>query len=134
MPFNQCPHEQVGGGEVGRQRNVVNIANAEQHLDVGIVRMLVEWVDQEDHGVDIVGHHSSGDLRVSPGRAGLEALDIQTDLVSEKAARRPCRYQSPAGERVAIEHREGHEVRLFSVVGDHGEGQCRHVLIMAGHS
>src|SRR5947209_5861316 len=48
--------QHVGGRDVGGQRNVAHVADTEQRLDVRIMWVLVEWVDQEDDGIDLAFH------------------------------------------------------------------------------
>ena len=43
--------DEVGGGEVGSEGNVVNVADPHQSPDVRIVRHRRERIDEEEHSV-----------------------------------------------------------------------------------
>src|SRR6266851_9132800 len=58
-------NDEVGGGQVGGQRNVVDIADAKERADVGIVRLRGQGIDEKEHAVDAAGGGQRGDLSVA---------------------------------------------------------------------
>src|SRR3990172_1019418 len=54
-------NDAIGGGEVGRQRDVMHVAQPQQGLNIWLVWMLVQGIDQKDHRV-----HRSLDLMSCP--------------------------------------------------------------------
>src|SRR5690606_22869460 len=70
-------HDELGGGDIGRQRHVVHVADALQALDVRIVGVCAERIDDEDYRPDTALGDARGDLHVAAQRTGEQQLDRQ---------------------------------------------------------
>ena len=55
--------------------------------------VLVEWVDQEDDGIDLAFHDPAGDLDIAAVRACGNPLDSEADFVTQQVAGRAGRDQ-----------------------------------------
>ena len=98
----------------------MDVADAEQGLDVGVVRMLVERVNHEDDGVDEFVNDASGNLDIATMRTGFDGLNAKADFVSEQAAGGEGGKDGAASKTIAVEGGKSHQVSLFAIVGDDG--------------
>jgi hypothetical protein len=60
--------QDVGGGDVRRERHISHIADSHQGLNVRIVWMLVQRIDNEKDGIDRALYNPVRDLNVTPVR------------------------------------------------------------------
>src|SRR5712664_1080017 len=67
--------QDIGCRDVGGQRHVAHVADAQQRLDVRVVRVFVQRIDDEEDGVDLPLHDPAGDLHIATQWARAEALD-----------------------------------------------------------
>jgi len=58
-------------------------------LNVRVVRVLIQWIDQEDHGVDFALDYPAGDLHVTAVWTWSNALDLQADLIPQQVSSGP---------------------------------------------
>jgi len=63
-----------------------HVADAQQRLDVRVVRVFVQRIDDEEDGVDLPLHDPAGHLHIAPQRARAEALDRNADFVGQQIA------------------------------------------------
>jgi hypothetical protein len=64
----------------------VDVAGAQERVDVGFVRLRGHRVAQEDHRIDPADREPRADLQVTTHRTTEEALDVEPRLVVEKPA------------------------------------------------
>ena len=55
----------MGAGSIGRQRNIVNITDAQQSLNVRLMRVGIQRINQKDHTGDAPFRHTRRNLRVT---------------------------------------------------------------------
>ena len=72
----QAVNEHFGGGDVGGQRDVVDIAQAQQGHFVGFTGLGVDGVAEEQQQIDLVAGDAGRDLLVAALNAREEALDL----------------------------------------------------------
>src|ERR1700693_598788 len=97
---------------------MADVADAQQRLNVGFVRMPVERIDHEDDATDLALDDAARDLDVAAKWPGFDKLDLEANLVFEQLAGRTRGNQPELGQPVAIECGKGNQVGLFAVVGD----------------
>src|SRR5260370_6080218 len=113
----------IRGGDVRGQRNVADVADSKQRLDIGIVRMLVQRVHHEKDGVDVALDHTAGNLDVATVRAGGYALDLEPDLVAQQIAGCAGRHDVVLLQTAAVERRKGDQICLLAVMSNDGESR-----------
>src|SRR6266852_8882455 len=113
--------QHIRGGDVRGQRNVADVADSEQRLDIGIVRMLVERVHHEEDRVDLALDHAAGDLDVATVRPSRHPLDVESDLVAQQVARRPRGNDVVLLQTTAVERCKRDQVCLLAVMSNDGE-------------
>ena len=75
LPERARKHE-IGARQIACDGDVVYAALAQEHLNVGFVRLRVEIVDEKDGKIDFFSHDHGGDFGVAAHRSGMHALDI----------------------------------------------------------
>lgn len=81
MPvLTQALQYQFARGRIGRQRHIVYVANAHQHLDVWFMGMLAQRVAEENDGIDFALGGQCSDLGIAAFRAAEFQLNIQARL------------------------------------------------------
>src|SRR5439155_2323699 len=122
--FEQWRADQhVGGRDVGRQRHVADIANSEQRLDVRVVRVLIQWIDEEDDRIDFAFDHAAGDLHIPTMWTRSDALDLEANLISQQVSGGPGGDQLVFAQACAVEGRKRNQVRLLAIVGNDREAR-----------
>jgi len=82
------------------------------------VRVLVQWVDQEDDRIHLALDHPARNLHVAPMWTRSDALDLESHLVPKQVAGGAGGDEFVLSEACAIERRKCDEISFFSVVGD----------------
>src|SRR5438445_6984369 len=104
--------------DVRRQRHVSHVADPQQRLDVRIVRVLVQWVNQEDDRIHLALNHPARNLHVTPVWTRSDALALASHLVPKQVAGGAGGDEFVLSEACAVERRKCDEISFFSVVGD----------------
>ncbi len=117
--------QEVGGGAVAGHRDVPHHGDAQQRLDVRVVRLRLERVPEEDQDVDLALRDLGADLLVAAERAALQAGDRQPELVAEQRAGGAGGAEVVLGQQRAVEPGPLREVRLLVVVRDQGDPAAR---------
>ena len=99
----------------------MHVADAQKALDVGLVRVGVERVDQEDHCVHFFGGDTGRDLSVPAQRPREQPLDAQPRRLRDPTARRAGGENANRGETLSMAKDKSDEVVLLLVVRDEGE-------------
>src|SRR5664280_2383319 len=110
-------HE-VGRGAVARDRDVPHHRDAQQCLDVRVVRLRLERVPEKDHEVDGALRDLRADLQVAAEGAALQLGDRHFQFALEKRAGGAGREQLVTGEQDTVELRPLQQRLLLVVVGD----------------
>src|SRR5690625_4770985 len=113
---------QVCRGDVGGKRHVVHITSAHQCLDVGVVRVLVERIDKEEHRMHIAGNDLRGNLRIAAQRSAEHAFHRQTGFILDEFAGGAGADQVELRQGLPILYGEGDHVGLFAVMSDDCDG------------
>jgi len=99
----------------------VNVANAQEGADVGLVGLGGEGVAEEDDGEDFVGRNLCADLKVAAFGAGAQAFEFEAGGVVHVASGGARRDQREVTQHVGVPLRERGEVGLLGVVRDEGD-------------
>ena len=100
----------------------MDIADAEEALDVGLVGMGAERIDEEKDSLDLSGGDAGGDLGIAAEGAGEEAFDLETCRFGDALSRCAGGDEVERGELLAVALAEGDDFFFLFVVGDEGEG------------
>ena len=123
MPTLHQLHERFGGGLIRGQGNVVDVADAQEALDVGFVRVGAEGINEEEDGADLAGGDARGDLGVTAHRAGEEAFNFQAGGGGDAFAGGAGGNEGECGEFGAVALAEGDDFVFLLVMGDEGQGR-----------
>ena len=89
----QAMDEYLGCGDIGRDGDIVYVAQAQQIHFIGLMGLRADRVSEEEQQVDLVAGDARSDLLVAPMGAGQKTLDAQARGLRHKLARRTCRAQ-----------------------------------------
>ena len=132
-PRSNFPHHRdhhLCGGDVGGEGDVVDVADAHEALDVGVVRVGGEGIDDEDDGLAIAGGDEGGDLRIAAERAGEEAFDGEAGGLGDASAGGAGADEMEFAQRDLVVLTEGDQCILLAIVCD--ESECGHEEMIAG--
>jgi hypothetical protein len=115
-------HQCFRGGLIGGEGNIVDIAHAEQALDVGLVGVSAEGIDEEEDGLDLPDGDAGGDLGIPAHGAGEHAFDVQARRFGDALARGAGGDELEGGEFFAVALAEGDDFVFLFVMGDEGKG------------
>src|SRR5262249_52532289 len=101
-------------------RDIADNGDAEQGLDVRVVRMRLQRIPQEHQQVDLALGDAGADLLVAAVRAAAEAGDRQPELLLQEVAGGGRREQLVTGQQVQVVPGPLEHVPLLVVVRDHG--------------
>jgi hypothetical protein len=73
----QTMDEHLCGGDVGGQRDVVHITQAQQRHLIGLTGLCIDGVAEEQEQIDLVAGDAGRDLLVAALDARQESLDLQ---------------------------------------------------------
>src|SRR4051794_8702211 len=117
-------HE-VGAGAIAGDRDVVDDGDAEEGLDVDVVRLRLERIPEEDHEIDAAFGNARPDLLVAAERAREESRDLEIELTGEERAGGTGAEQVVTRECAPVVTRPFEEVDLAIVVRNEGEALAR---------
>ena len=112
----QAMDEYLGRGDIGRDGDIVYVAQAQQIHFIGLMGLRADRVSEEEQQVDLVAGDARSDLLVAPMGAGQKTLDAQARGLRHKLARRTCRAQIVLGKHAAVCNTELHHQFLFGVM------------------
>ena len=120
-------HERGGDEKVRRRAvagygDVVDHCDAQQRLDVDVVRVRLQRIPKEDDGVDLALRDLGADLLVAAERTALQLLDGQVQVLLQEPAGRAGCDEVVAGQGVPVEARPFEQVLLLVVVCDECDG------------
>jgi len=115
---------------IRREWNVVDIADAQEALDVGFVGVGAEGIDEEEDGADLAGGDAGGDLGVAAHRAGEQAFNFQAGGGGDALAGGACGDESERGKLGAVTLAEGDNFIFLFVVGNEGEGGHGRIMLL----
>ena len=98
----QAMDEYLGRGDIGRDGDIVYVAQAQQIHFIGLMGLRADRVSEEEQQVDLVAGDARSDLLVAPMGAGQKTLDAQARGLRHKLARRTCRAQIVLGKHAAV--------------------------------
>ena len=77
IAVGQPEHHGFGSGDIGRDRDVVTVADTGDRKDVGFIRTVEDRVVEEDHKVKIVALYHIDKLLIAADASGKEFMDFQ---------------------------------------------------------
>src|SRR5262245_18822923 len=110
--------QHVGGREVAGDRNVPQRRQAKERLDVGVVRLRLERIPEEDEQIDRALGDPGSDLLVAAERSAHQPGDLEPQLVLQQGPGRPGGNQVVLRQRGAVELRPAQQLDLLVVVSD----------------
>ena len=116
----QAMDEYLGCGDIGRDGDIVYVAQAQQIHFIGLMGLRADRVSEEEQQVDLVAGDARSDLLVAPMGAGQKTLDAQARGLRHKLARRTCRAQIVLGKHAAVCNTELHHQFLFFIMSYKG--------------
>ena len=93
--------------------------------------MLVERIDEEDHGINLAFDDPAGDLNVAAMWSRCDTFDLEPNLVTEQIAGGTGRDQLVLGKARPIKGGKSHQVRLLAIVRD--DRKARAILMSSLH-
>ena len=102
----------------------MDVAEAQQRIDVRLVRLGRQRVAQEDDVIDIADGDARANLLVTAERAGEHRLDAEAEGVVDQRSGRARRDQVELREEVLVMADELEHLALLLVVGN--QGNCFH--------
>ena len=102
LAHQRAREHEVRGRAVAGDRHVVDDGDAQQRLDVDVVRVRLERIPEEDHEVDAALGDRRAHLLVAAERAAQEAVHGQAELARELGAGRAGRVELVLRERAAV--------------------------------
>ena len=125
-PRLQPAHDGVGGGEVGGQWDLMDIADPQESGHIGLVRLGSEGIAEEDHGLDGSLNDSGADLEISAMRTGGEAFDSEIGFFIEDRPGGSCGQEWEASEQSLVVLGKQGLVEFSLVVSDQSDGFAFH--------
>src|SRR5207253_7915253 len=117
-PYTTLFRSEVRRGAVAGHRYVPHHGDAQQGLDVRIVRLRLQRVPEEDQTVDVALGDSGANLLIATQRSALELVDSQPELLLQQMAGGAGGVQLVVSQELAIEA-SPLEQRLFLVIVGH---------------
>lgn len=111
-------YDVIRSGFVGGDGDVVDHRNAQQRFDVGVVRLGLERVPEENHEVNLSFRDFRAYLLVAAERAGQISFHIEVGRFRDEFRRSTRAAQFEAGEGFAVFHSPAHHFGFFIVVRD----------------
>ncbi len=128
---DQPTQQIVGARSVGGDRDVVDVADVQQALDVRLVRVCEKGIDEEYHARYLADRHACRDLGIAAERTGEIAVDRQPGRFGDEATGSPGGAQGEAREERAPYPTERLQIILFLIMRDQGQGRHGVVLSVA---
>src|SRR5206468_12192248 len=99
-------------------RHVVHYRDAQQCLDVDVVRLRLQRIPEKDDDVDPSLDDGRTDLLIAAERSAEKSGDVETELLTEDRAGRSGRVQLMLQQGPAVEARPRQQLHLAVVVSD----------------
>jgi hypothetical protein len=103
---------------VGRQRHIVDIADAQQPLNIRLMRVGVEWIDQEDHRGNPAFGGAGGNLGIAAHGATQHPLDRQSSCLGDPLTGGACGDELEVAEQLPVRSNKAHHIILLAIMGD----------------
>ena len=113
--------EDVGAAAVGGQGDVVDVAEAQQRIDVRLVRLARQRVTQEDDVVYLLRGDERANLLVATERTRHLRVNVQVVLVVDKRARRMRGYELEMFQFLEMMSDKFQHLIFLFVVGNEGD-------------
>src|SRR6202035_2447843 len=114
-------NDEVRGRPVAGHRDVADDRDPQQGLDVGVMRLWLQRIPEEDQQVDLALGDPGADLLVTTVRAAAEAGNRESELLLQQVTGRGGREQLVTGQQVQVVFRPFEHVALLIVVRDQGD-------------
>lgn len=112
----------ISGSLVGGNGNVIDNGDAQECLDVGIVRLGLQGIPEEDDNVDLPFGDFCADLLIAAERARKIAFDLQPRRFGNEFCRRARAAKVELGKRFLIGDRPLNDLVFLVVVRDERDG------------
>ena len=112
----------IGGRLVGGDGNVIDNGDAQECLDVGVMRLGLQGIPEKDDDVDLPFRDFCADLLISAERARKIAFDLQPRRFSNEFGRRARAAKVELGKRFLIGDRPLNDLVFLVVVRDERDG------------
>lgn len=112
----------IGGRLVGGDGNVIDNGDAQECLDVGIVRLGLQGIPEKDDDVDLPFGDLCADLLIAAERARKIAFDLQPRRFGNEFCRRARAAKVELGKRFLIGDRPLNDLVFLVVVRDERDG------------
>lgn len=116
-----------GGGDVRRERDAMDIADAHQRGNIRFVRLRGQRIAEEKDRFDSPLGDTSANDEVPAVRTVRDALDLQADFRCDASTGTAGRNKRTSREEVAMSGDESGEIILLAIMRNQGE----HALIPA---
>lgn len=126
--FGDVFQEDVCALAVCRERDVVDVAETQERVDVRLVRLARQRVAQEDDAMDVFRRDERADLLVAAERAGHHGLDIEAERVLDERAGRARGDEVELREQFLVMPDKFEHLVLLFVVSDECDGFHRRSL------
>lgn len=120
--------EQRSCRNIGRQGNIMHVANPQQTLYIRIVRMFAQGIDKEKHSIHTTFGNHRRDLRISAVGSGQPAADFQSGLLVNKAASCLGCHQVKLRQSLPVVHHKGYHIGFLAIVRYESQGPPRRLL------
>jgi len=108
----------LGGGQIGRQRHIVDVTYPEQGGDIGFVGLCRQRVAQEYDRLDGVAGYHSPYLLVAPQRAALHQRYRQAGCLLYHSSGASGGHQVEVGQLIPVSLCQTDYIVFLGVVGD----------------
>ena len=82
----QTVDEHLRGGDVGGQRDIMHITQAQQGHLVGLAGLCVDRIAEEQEQIDLIAGNAGCDLLITALNTCQKALDLQTCCLGDQLA------------------------------------------------
>lgn len=111
------------------ERDVVDVAEAQEGIDVRLVRLAREWVTQEDDALDLLRRDEGTNLLVAAEGARHHGFDVEAERVADERTGRARSDEVEVREQLFVMPDEFQHLVLLLVMGDEGDSQ--HVWLLS---
>ena len=114
--------QDLGGGNVGGNGNVVYIAQAQQIQLVRLMGLRIDGVAEEQQQVDLIAGNARCNLLVAAMGTGQEALNGQACGLADHLSRSARGHQRMLAQHAAVCDAELHHQFFFGIMGNQRNG------------
>ena len=112
----QAVDEHLRGGDVGGQRDVMHITQAQQGHLVGLAGLCVDRIAEEQEQIDLIAGNAGCDLLITALNTCQKALDLQTRCLGDQLAGGTRSHQFMLAQNPAIRRTELNHQLFFGVM------------------